>query len=109
MANSGYLRADLATLGGSGLQFSGDPLEVFTRQPMKHRQVSPKEVSFRRKVRLSKAIERFKVCLRDPGGEDKRFAGLQAKVLSMLGGQRALRGQMCKPGYGRGCSSRDAG
>lgn len=86
MANTGYLRSDLATLGGSRLQFSDDPPEVFTRQPMKHRQVSPKEVSIRRKMRLSKAIEGFKVCLRDPGGEDEWFAGLQAKVLSMLGG-----------------------
>ncbi len=85
MANTGCLRADLATLGGSGLQFSDHLLEVFTRQPMKHRQVSPKEVSFRRKMRVPKAIERFKVCLRDPDSEDKRFAGLQAKIQSMLG------------------------
>ncbi len=44
-------------------------------------------------MRLSKAIERFKVRLRDPGGEDERFAGLQAKVLFMLGGANVHNGR----------------
>jgi len=85
MADAGRLRADLVTLGGTGLQNSNDPLKVFARQPMKHREVSAEEVSLRGKMRVSKAIEDLKVCLRDPGGEDKRFACLQGKILSMLG------------------------
>lgn len=52
MANTGYFHADLATLGGSKLQLSDDPHELFGWKPMKHRQVSRKEVSIRQKMRL---------------------------------------------------------
>lgn len=59
-----------------------DPLQMFARQPMKHREMGPKKVSLRREMFAPEAVERFEVALVKACSQDEGQAGFQSRLPS---------------------------
>ncbi|WP_037168418.1 hypothetical protein, partial [Pseudorhizobium pelagicum] len=61
-----------------------NPFRIFARKSVKHRQVSAQNIAIRRKMRLSKAIERFDIIFCEPRSQNERVTGFQAAILALV-------------------------